>query len=96
MIEPPGRPTDVSVVSRTPTSVTIQWKAPESTGGRIDLFYRLWYQTDGGARTLGLQTNLTMGTITGNCVCVCVCALGVESVWIYAHVVVCVFSGCGV
>ncbi len=65
LIEPPGPPTNVSIETRTPTTVTLSWKPPISLGGRIDLFYRLWYQQGSGVRILGLETNSTTGTISG-------------------------------
>ncbi len=65
LTEPPGEPTDVSVVSRTPTSVTMKWEPPLDLGGRTDLFYRLWYQPENGVRIIGLETNSTSGTVTG-------------------------------
>ena len=65
LAEPPGPPTNVQVVSVTPTTVVLRWDPPLYTGGRDDVMYKLWYQPQGGSRELFNTVEDTMGNITG-------------------------------
>ena len=65
LVEPPGPPTNVQVVSVTPTTVVLRWDPPLYTGGRDDVMYSLWYEPQGGSRKLFNTVEDTMGNITG-------------------------------
>ena len=41
--EPPSACTNVQVTERTDTSLTVSWSRPQITGGRTDLFYRVFH-----------------------------------------------------
>ena len=50
---------------RTNTSITIQWTAPATTGGRSDLVYQISYRRIGTEQSIMKTTTQTSDQLTG-------------------------------